>query len=96
MTTDAAQPPVSFPRQEAATRRFRLGLPRAFRLSPDGGRLAFIRSAGDQSLVRYGYYPHNVHFMVTSAQMAGDMDTAIGEAKRLRTILDPETSARIG
>ena len=57
---------------------------------------AFIRSAGDQSLVRYGYYPHNVHFMVTSAQMAGDMDTAIGEAKRLRTILDPETSARIG
>lgn len=57
---------------------------------------AFIRSAGDNSLVRYGYYPHNVHFIVTSAQMAGDMDTAIGEAQRLRTILDPETSARIG
>lgn len=57
---------------------------------------AFIASAGDQSLVRYGYYPHNVHFIVTSAQMAGDMDTAIGEARRLRTILDPDTSARIG
>lgn len=57
---------------------------------------AYIRSAGDQGLVRYGYYPHNVHFIVTSAQMAGDMDTAIGEARRLRTILDPETSARIG
>lgn len=56
---------------------------------------AFIASAGDHSLVRYGYYPHNVHFIVTSAQMAGDMDTAIGEAKRLRTILDPETSAAI-
>lgn len=51
MTTDAAQPPVSFPRQEAATRRFRLGLPRAFRLSPDGGRLAFIRSAGGRDPV---------------------------------------------
>lgn len=57
---------------------------------------AFIRSAGDHSLVRYGYYPHNVHFIVTSAQMAGDMDTAINEAQRLRTILDPATSARIG
>ena len=57
---------------------------------------AFIRSAGDQGLVRYGYYPHNVHFIVTSAQMAGDMDLAIHEAHRLRAILDPATSARIG
>jgi len=54
-----------------------------------------IRSTGDHSLVRYGYYPHNIHFIVTSAQMAGDMDTAIREARRLRTVLDPETSARI-
>lgn len=56
---------------------------------------AFIRSAGDHSLVRYGYYPHNIHFIVASAQMAGDMGTVIREARRLRTVLDPETSARI-
>ncbi|MGV1682693.1 hypothetical protein [Sphingopyxis sp. NJF-3] len=56
---------------------------------------AFIRSAGNQGLVRYGYYPHNIHFIVTSAQMAGDMGTAIREARRLRTVLDPATSARI-
>jgi tetratricopeptide (TPR) repeat protein len=56
---------------------------------------AFIRGTDDQSLVRYGYYPHNIHFIVTSAQMAGDMRTAIREAQRLRTVLDPETSARI-
>ncbi|MFM6829190.1 MAG: hypothetical protein ACKOVA_02460, partial [Novosphingobium sp.] len=56
---------------------------------------AFIRSAGDHGLVRYGYYPHNIHFIVTSAQMAGDMETAIREAKRLRTLLDPGTSAKI-
>lgn len=56
---------------------------------------AFIRDTDDRGLVRYGYYPHNVHFIVTSAQMAGDMGTAIREAKRLRTVLDPETSARI-
>jgi len=56
---------------------------------------AFIRDAGDESLVRYGYYPHNIHFIVASAQMAGDMATALTEARRLRTVLDPATSARI-
>lgn len=56
---------------------------------------AFIRDTGDESLVRYGYYPHNIHFIVASAQMAGDMDTALTEARRLRTVLDPATSARI-
>ena len=56
---------------------------------------AFIRDTGDESLVRYGYYPHNIHFIVASAQMAGDMDTALREARRLRTVLDPATSARI-
>ena len=55
----------------------------------------FIRDADDESLVRYGYYPHNIHFIVASAQMAGDMDTALTEARRLRTVLDPETSAKI-
>jgi len=57
---------------------------------------AFIRSAGDHGLVRYGYYPHNVHFIVISAQMAGDMNAAISEAARLRTLMDVETSAKIG
>jgi tetratricopeptide (TPR) repeat protein len=56
---------------------------------------AYIRRTGDHGLVRYGYYPHNVHFIVTSAQLAGDMRTAMREARRLRTLLDPETSARI-
>ncbi|SEH15325.1 Tetratricopeptide repeat-containing protein [Sphingopyxis sp. YR583] len=55
----------------------------------------YIRSASDNGLVRYGYYPHNIHFIVTSAQMAGDMPTAIREARRLRTVLDPATSAQI-
>lgn len=56
---------------------------------------AFFTSAGDRGLVRYGYYPHNIHFIVTSAQMAGDMPTAIREAQRLGRVLDPETSASI-
>ena len=57
---------------------------------------AYIAATGDRGLVRYGYYPHNVHFIVTSAQMAGDMETAIRESNRLRALLDVETSARIG
>ena len=38
----------SFPRQQARTRGFRLGVPRAFQVSPDGTRITFLRSkAGD-------------------------------------------------
>jgi dipeptidyl-peptidase 4 len=36
----------SFPRQEARTRRFTLGVPRAFRISPDGARVAYLRTGG--------------------------------------------------
>ena len=36
----------SFPRQEARTRRFTLGVPRAFRISPDGNRVAYLRTQG--------------------------------------------------
>ena len=34
----------SFPRQQARTRRFSLGVPRSFRIAPDGSRVAFLRS----------------------------------------------------
>ncbi|HEY5990794.1 MAG TPA: prolyl oligopeptidase family serine peptidase [Streptosporangiaceae bacterium] len=36
----------SFPRQQARTQRFSLGAPRSFQISPDGGRVAFLRSQG--------------------------------------------------
>ena len=51
---------------------------------------AYIKAYDDKGFVRYGYYPHNVHFIVTSAQMGGDLPTAIREAKRLATIVDAE------
>ena len=56
---------------------------------------AWIKESGDKGLVRYGYYPHNVHFIVTSAQMAGEMPTAIREARKLETLLDPGVSSQI-
>src|SRR5216683_7865021 len=34
----------SFPRQQARTRRFTLGAPRSFQISPDGKLVAFLRS----------------------------------------------------
>jgi dipeptidyl-peptidase 4 len=38
----------SFPRQQARTRRFTIGMPRAFRVSPDGGAVTFLRTkSGD-------------------------------------------------
>ncbi|HEY2241687.1 MAG TPA: DPP IV N-terminal domain-containing protein, partial [Streptosporangiaceae bacterium] len=36
----------SFPRQQARTRRFTLGAPRSFSISPDGARIVFLRSKG--------------------------------------------------
>ena len=41
----------SFPRRQARTRRFTLGAPRGLTPSPDGGRLAFLRSRGGTDAV---------------------------------------------
>lgn len=56
---------------------------------------AYIKEADDKGFVRYGYYPHNVHFIVTSAQMGGDLPTAVREAKRLASIVDANTASQI-
>ena len=41
----------SFPRRQARTRRFTLGTPRGVTLSPDGARVAFLRSRGGTDAV---------------------------------------------
>lgn len=56
---------------------------------------AWLKASDDKGIYRYGYYPHNVHFLVASAQMLGDMKTAIAEAQRLRALLDPDVSVAI-
>jgi tetratricopeptide (TPR) repeat protein len=48
---------------------------------------AYLRTVDDKGIYRFGYYPHNIHFIVTSAQMAGDKTTAIAEARRLQGVL---------
>jgi tetratricopeptide (TPR) repeat protein len=42
---------------------------------------------------RLGYYPHNVHFMLASAMMAGDGEVAIAAAEKLRNLI-PDDVAR--
>lgn len=53
---------------------------------------AYLAQVGDDGLYRYGYYPHNVHFLLTSAQMVGSLHTVAGESARLARILDIETA----
>jgi len=43
----------------------------------------FIASADPSPMYRYGYYPHNVHFVLTSAAMGGDARTALEYADKL-------------
>lgn len=52
----------------------------------------YLAQIGDDGLYRYGYYPHNVHFLLTSAQMAGDMRTVSLETERLARVLNVETA----
>jgi tetratricopeptide (TPR) repeat protein len=42
---------------------------------------------------RLGYYPHNVHFVMASAQLAGDGQTVIAAAEKLRELI-PDQAAR--
>ena len=42
---------------------------------------------------RLGYYPHNVHFVMAAAEMAGDGQTVIAAAEKLRELI-PDEAAR--
>src|SRR3546814_5232101 len=59
----------------------------AIRINVDAARVdeAYLGTSKEAGIYRFGYYPHNVHFIVTSAQMAGDMKTAIAQAAKLGT-----------
>lgn len=52
----------------------------------------YLADIGDDGLYRYGYYPHNVHFLLASAQMIGAMYSVASESARLQRILDVETA----
>ena len=54
---------------------------------------SFLLTSKERGIYRFGYYPHNIHFIVTSAQMGGDSATALREAQRLRGVLNADATA---
>lgn len=51
---------------------------------------AYLAKVADDGLFRFGYYPHNVHFLLTSAQAMGDVPTVISQTEKLESIIDTE------
>jgi tetratricopeptide (TPR) repeat protein len=50
-------------------------------------------TSAPMGVYRLGYYPHNVHFVLASAQMAGDGPTVIAAAEKLGKLI-PDALAR--
>jgi tetratricopeptide (TPR) repeat protein len=52
-------------------------------------------TSAPMGVYRLGYYPHNVHFVLASAQMAGDAATVIAAAEKLRGLIPDEVARGI-
>ena len=51
---------------------------------------AYLKETGAKGIYAQGYYPHNVHFLLVSAQMAGDGETALAAAEKLVGVISDE------
>jgi tetratricopeptide (TPR) repeat protein len=47
-------------------------------------------------LYRFGYYPHNLHFLLVNAQFAGRADLVVPAADKLATLINDELAALYG
>lgn len=56
---------------------------------------ALFEMAPAEGIYRYGYYPHNVHFVLVSAQMAGDAQNAIAAAEKLGGVMSDEVAKQV-
>ncbi len=52
---------------------------------------AYLKETGAKGIYAEAYYPHNVHFLMVSAQMAGDGNTALAAAEKLADVISDET-----
>lgn len=51
---------------------------------------AYFKRAEPSPIYRNGYYPHNIHFALESAAMAGDAGEALAQADKLAAAIPPE------
>ncbi|MEU9112404.1 prolyl oligopeptidase family serine peptidase [Streptomyces sp. NPDC048483] len=77
---------ADFPRQFARTRRFSLGVPRQFALSPDGRRVLFVRTgSGTDPIGRLWQYEDGAERLLADpAVLVGAGPEAVPEEERLR------------
>ncbi len=57
---------------------------------------AYLAQVDATGAYPYGYYPHNIHFALVSAFMAGDPERALWAADRLEGKVQDEVAAAIG
>jgi tetratricopeptide (TPR) repeat protein len=57
---------------------------------------AYLAQAKASGIYPYGYYPHNIHFVLVSAQMAGDAEHMLWAAERLPGKIPDEVAAEVG
>ncbi|CAH2395335.1 tetratricopeptide repeat protein [Mesorhizobium ventifaucium] len=55
----------------------------------------YIADTGAVGVYPIGYYSHNVHFVMVSAQLLGDAPTVLDQAEKLDTLLTNEIAAAI-
>ncbi|HMA12422.1 MAG TPA: hypothetical protein VKO83_11075, partial [Steroidobacteraceae bacterium] len=56
---------------------------------------AYIAEAQPQGIYPLAYYPHNIHSLMTSAQMAGDGESAITAAEKLARVVSVDAGRSI-
>lgn len=54
----------------------------------------YFKTSPSDPLYKAGYYPHNIHFLMVSAQMGGDGASAIDAAGKLDASMDAEVVAQ--
>lgn len=56
---------------------------------------AYLAKVKAEGIYPGGYYPHNIHFLLVSAQMAGDAETAIASAEKLAATVSDDVAREV-
>jgi dipeptidyl-peptidase-4 len=87
--------PEDLPLQYARTKRFSLGVPRGFTVSPDGDRVLFLRTASGRSTTGHLWLYENGEERLLADPLALGDDGEVPEAERIRRERARETTAGI-